>query len=194
MKIVFYIILIPWSNFKRNKCFELFSYAKFWKEEFEAGNNKWRHIGRSYRLERRGEHEIVSWLYAAIACIRCYSSWYWKNLYNFVSFIHVKITLTWLIFHRAYVMKLHFIFRRKEKTINYIPWITFVYALFNFLNCNFIYHIYNNARKKQLSNNGYLHQRIFSHFLQVHLQMSLLMFYIDGNIFELLCVCVCVWN
>lgn len=95
-KLYFYIILIPWSNFKRNKCFELFSYAKFWKEEFEAGNNKWRHIGRSYRLERRGEHEIVSWLYAAIACIRCYSSWYWKNLYNFVSFIHVKITLTWL--------------------------------------------------------------------------------------------------
>lgn len=95
-KLYFYIILIPWSNFKRNKCFELFSYAKFWKEEFEAGNNKWRHIGRSYRLERRGEHEIDSWLYAAIACIRCYSSWYWKNLYNFVSFIHVNITLTWL--------------------------------------------------------------------------------------------------
>lgn len=44
--------------------------------------------------------------------------------------------------------------------------------------------------KKQSSNNGHLHQRIFSHFLQVHLQMSLLMFYIDGNIYLSYCVCV----
>lgn len=91
MKIVFYIILIFWSNFKCNKCFELFFYVKFWKEEFEVGNNKWCYIGCSYCLECCGEYEIDLWLYVVIVCICCYSLWYWKNLYNFVSFIYVKI-------------------------------------------------------------------------------------------------------
>lgn len=136
-KLYSYIFLISWSNFKRNKCFELYSYAKFWKAEFEAGNNKWRHIGRSYRLERRGEHEIVSCLYAAIACILCHSSWYWKNLYNFVSFIHVKVYQTRLWYFIS--LKWWSCMSSVRGEDNFTPWITFVYALLKFLNCNFVY-------------------------------------------------------
>lgn len=38
---------------------DLHSYANFERKEFEAGNNKWRHFGRSYRLERRRNVHLV---------------------------------------------------------------------------------------------------------------------------------------
>ena len=38
---------------------DLYSYANFERKEFEAGNNKWRHFGRSYRLERRKNVHLV---------------------------------------------------------------------------------------------------------------------------------------